>query len=167
MSNSLRIMARLLITGHQVHGLDLEDVTKDLALDWQVPLASGTGAGQVDLEFDDERSLADGANESLDLAGGLTDAFGNVLTFAKLKLLAIQNKSATQTLSVGGAASNGFVTWVGDPTDIVKIGPGAMALLICNPAGVAVTPSTGDLLKIANSAGAACIYDIVIAGTSV
>jgi hypothetical protein len=164
MTDSLRILARLLFTGKQVRTLDLETLSEEFAQDWQVPFTPGADSGQVNKQFDDERSLGDGANESLDLSGVLLDAFGAVLAFTKIKILAIKNKSATQTLSVGGVASNGFVTWVGDPTDIVKIGPGAMALLICDPVGVTVTAGTGDLLKIANSAGAACIYDIFIAG---
>lgn len=166
MVDSLRILARLLLTGRQIKSQDLEDVGKDLALDWQLPLAPGTGAGLVDKEFDDERTLADGATENLDLSGSLTDAYGASILFAKVKVLAIKNKSTTQTLSVGGAATLGFIGWVGDPTDKVLIGPGAFALLICDPVGVTVTAGTGDLLKIANSAGAACIYDIVIAGSS-
>jgi hypothetical protein len=166
MTDSLRILARLLLTGKQVRTLDLENLSQELAQDWQVNFIPGTGVGAVDKQFDDERTLADGVSENLDLSGSLLDAFGASLLFAKIKILAIKNKSATQTLSVGGAATLGFIGWVGDPTDVVKIGPGAMALLICDPAGVAVTAGTGDLLKIANSAGAACIYDIFISGSS-
>lgn len=167
MSDSLNTLVKLLIKGRQVKSLALEDIKKDFEQDWEQSFGSGTGAGNADKEFDDERTLGDAASESLDLAGGLTDAFGAVITLAKVKVLAIKNKSATQTLSVGGAASNGFIGWVGDPTDIVKVGPGAFALLICDPAGVAVTAGTGDLLKIANSAGATCAYDIIVVGTSV
>jgi hypothetical protein len=163
MTDSLRILARVLLTGTQIHSLDLEDVSKPLAQDWQMPLGPGSGAGNVNKQFDDERSLAGAASEDLNLTT-LVNAFGVACGFLKVKVLAIRNKSAAQTLSVGAAASNGFATWLGSAADVVKIGPGAMALLICDPVGAAVTASTGDLLHIINSAGAACAYDIFIAG---
>jgi len=166
MTDSLSFLVKLLLKGRQIKSQDLEDTPKSFELDWEQSFGPGTGAGLVDKQYDDERTLGDGASENLDLSGSLVDTFGVVILFAKIKVLAIKNKSTTQTLSVGGAASLGFIAWVGDPTDIVKIGPGAMALLICDPAGVAVTAATADLLKIANSAGATCIYDIFIAGSS-
>ncbi|TSA12010.1 MAG: hypothetical protein D4R73_02955 [Deltaproteobacteria bacterium] len=166
MADTLSVLVKLLLKGHQVKDQALADPRKDFELDWEQQFSPGTGAGLVDKEFDDERTLADGASENLDLSGGLTDSYGASIILAKVKILAIKNKSTTQTLSVGGAASLGFVGWVGDPTDIIKVGPASFALLICNPAGVAVTAGTGDLLKILNSAGAACIYDIFIAGSS-
>lgn len=166
MADSLSLLAKVLLKGRQIKSLDLEDVKKDIEQDWEQSFGPGTGAGLVDKEFDDERTLGDGSSENLDLSGSLVDAFGAAILFAKIKVLAIKNKSTTQTLSVGGAASLGFIAWVGDPTDVIKIGPGAFALLICDPAGVAVTAGTADLLKIANSAGATCIYDIFIAGSS-
>ena len=164
MADTLSALVKLMLKSHQVKDQALKDPKSDVDLSWEQSFTPGTGSGQVSKEFDDERTLADAASENLDLAGGVTDAFGVAVTFTKIKVLAIKNKSAAQTLSVGGAASLGFIGWVGDPTDIIKIGPGAMALLICDPAGVTVTAATGDLLKVANSAGAVCAYDIFIAG---
>lgn len=132
----------------------------------QKSLTNGTGSNQADKIFRDQRTLADGANESLDLAGVLTDPFGSTLTFAKVKAVIIENLSTTQTLTVGGAASNQFINWVGTATDTIKIPPGGV-FAICAPlAGYAVTAGTGDLLKILNSAGASCIYNVIIIGTS-
>ncbi len=164
MSDTLNALITLGLKVHQVKDLDLADAKHDLDAAWEQLFQTGTGAGQANKLFADERSLADGANEELDLAGGLLDAFGATLTFAKVKVLAFKNKSTTQTLSVGGAAANAFSAFLGDPTDVVKIAPGGFALLILDPAGVTVTADTGDKLKIANSAGAVCAYDIVIVG---
>ena len=132
----------------------------------QKEFTNGTGTGQANLIFRDQRTLADGANESLDLAGVLTDPFGTVLTFAKVKIILIENLSTTQTLTVGGATSNQFINWVGTATDSIKIPPGGFFAISAPAAGYAVTAGTGDLLKVANSAGAACTYNVVILGTS-
>jgi hypothetical protein len=127
---------------------------------------NGTGSGQADLIFRDQRTLTTGANEELDLAGGLDDPFGVALTFATVKAILIENLSTTQTLTIGGSASNQFINWVGDATDVIKIPPGGFFALTAPAAGYAVTADTGDLLKVTNSAGASCVYNIIILGTS-
>ena len=67
---------------------------------------------------------------------------------------------------VGGAGSNGFTSWVGDATDVVKVKPGGALILVAPDAtGYAVTAGTGDLLTITNSAGSTSVtYDVVIMG---
>jgi hypothetical protein len=48
---------------------------------------------------------------------------------------------------------------------VVKVPAGGMLLLYAPDAtGFAVTAATADQLKITNSAGASCDYDIVIVG---
>ena len=165
MADSLNALIRLLISATYIKDLDLADPKDVLALNFEQAFAPGTGSGLADLMFRDTRQLADGASENLDLSGSLSSAFGASLLFAKVKVLIIKNLSAAQILSVGGAASLGFVSWVGDPTDIVKVGAGGFLCLV-NPAGYAVTAGTADLLKILNSAGAVCDYDIIIIGSS-
>lgn len=141
--------------------------TKDvLSKSIQKDFQNGTGSGQADLIHQSQRTLTAGSNEELDLAGVLTDPFEDTLAFATVKAILIENLSTTQTLTVGGAASNAFVNWVGDATDTIKIPPGGFFVLTAPAAGFAVTADTGDLLKVTNSAGASCIYNIIIIGTS-
>ena len=61
-----------------------------------------------------------------------------------------------------------FINWVGDPTDKISVRPGGAFILIAPDAtGYAVTAATGDLLKIANSAGTTSVtYDIIIIGAT-
>lgn len=165
MADTLNALIRLAITATYIKDLDLGDARDPLAVTLEQAFAPGTGSGLADLMFRDTRELADGASENLDLSGGLTSAFGASLLFAKIKALIIKNKSAAQILSVGGAASLGFVSWVGDATDVVKVPAGGFLCLV-NPAGYAVAAGTADLLKILNSAGAVCEYDIIIIGSS-
>lgn len=134
-----------------------------------IPLASGTGADQADKIFSDQRTLTASATEDLDLAGGLTDAFGDAITFARVKAILIFASAANaNNVLVGGAASNQFVNWVSDATDKIVVRPGGVFCLIAKDAtGYAVTAGTGDLLRIGNSgAGTSVVYDIVIIGAS-
>jgi hypothetical protein len=147
--------------------LDLGAARAPLLVDASLNLTEGTGANQAQVVFHDQRTLAASGSEELDLAGALTDALGRTLTFTAVKALYIKAAAGnTNNVLVGGAAANGFATWAGDPTDVVVIRPGGSLILVAPDAtGYAVTTGTGDLLKIANSAGDTGVtYDIVIIG---
>jgi hypothetical protein len=137
----------------------------------RVTLTSGTGAGAADLIFSDTRTIAASGNDDLDLAGGLTDALGNVLTFVKIKGLVVTAAAGnTNNVLVGGDATSTFLTWVVAEPDAVILRPGASFALfagVADATGYAVTATTGDLLRLTNSAGGTTVtYDIVIIGTS-
>lgn len=132
-------------------------------------LASGTGANQADKIFSDQRTLTASSTEDLDLAGSLTDAFGDTITFARIKaILVIADAGNANNVLVGGAAANQFINWVGDASDKVVVRPGGVFCLIAPDAtAYAVTAGTGDLLRIGNSgAGTSVTYKIVIIGAS-
>ncbi len=157
------------VNGTYTSSKDLSTVTDPFALSNNIAISSGTGANQADLLFHDQRTIAASSNEDLDLAGGLTDSFGATLTFVKIKTIYVSAASAnTNSVVVGGAASNQFINWVGDATDKINILPGG-AFMICAPsaAGYAVTAGSGDLLRVANSSsGTTVTYNIVVEGTS-
>lgn len=130
-------------------------------------LLNGSGANQANQIFTDQRTLGISANEELDLAGGLTDAFGNAITFTKIKAIIVSAAAGNGgDIQVGGSATNGFNDWVGAVGDLVAVKPGgAFAVVAPDVNGYAVTAGTGDLLKIANTDGAASgTYDITIIG---
>ena len=156
----------LTLRGTYANVLDLLTASANFSVGKSDEMSNGTGAVDTsDLLFTDTRTLAT-TSESLDLAGGLTDSFGNALTFARVKCLLIHNKSTTvgQTVTIGGAASNQFLLFA-DATDKYVLGPNGI-FLFWEPsaAGKVVTASTGDLLKIETSASIS--YDIVIIGSS-
>ena len=146
--------------------LDLVTPQANHDITTQIDYTTGAGANGANELFSDTRTLADNTSENLDLAGSLTNAFGTTVAFARVKFIYIKNKSTTQVLSIGGAASNQFINWVADATDIIKIRPGGVFLLIAPDAtGYPVTAGTGDLLKVANgNAGSSTDYDIIIGG---
>lgn len=138
-------------------------------------LSDGVDAGEADILFTDERTVASNSNDDLDLAGGLTDAFGNTITLAKIVAIMIINKPKTSgaaanttnlTLGVGSNPVTGYMGGT-NPT-LGPIRPGGVRLLAeSDVAGLcAVAAGTADILRIANSSGAAATYQIAILGRS-
>jgi hypothetical protein len=167
------LTTRLSITAsaQQIAALDLASGSVQVAKPYTVNLTDGTAAGQANRIFHDTRTLAASANEDLDLAGVLTDAFGASLTFARIKGLIVAASAANaNNVIVGGAASNQFVSWVGAGTHTLTVRPGGVLALMAGAAdatGYAVTAGTGDLLRIANSgAGTSVSYDVILVGCS-
>ncbi len=133
----------------------------------------GTGANQADLLFIDERTVTTAANDDLDLAGVLTSAFGATITAAELVAVFVINRprsgtANTTNLTIGGG-SNPVVGFLGGTTPTIgPIRPGGFVMIGCgDAAGIgAVTAGTGDILRIANSAGASATYQIAIIARS-
>lgn len=163
---------RVNVAAKQSSALDLGSADANISKNIAISLASGTAAGQADRMFSDTRTLAASATEDLDLAGSaLTDAFGAALTFVKVKTILIKAADGnTNNVIVGGAATNGFVSWVGGATHTVTVRPGGLLLLSVGAGDLnayGVTAATGDLLRVGNSgAGTSVSYDIVVVGTS-
>ena len=155
----------------QRNSLDLTNASAPLNVEHNVLLKNGTAAGQADLLFSDRRTIAASGTDDIDLAAALSDAFGASLTLVRVKAMLISaSASNVNNVVVGGAAANGFVSWVGDATDKVVVRPGGTFLLAVGATdgtGYGVTAGTGDLLRVANSgAGSSVVYDIVLLGCS-
>lgn len=166
---ALSVSALLQLRAEQTSALDLTTASAPLNIGRQITFTDGDGAGEADLIWSDRRTLAASTGEDLDLAGGLTDPFGQTITFAKIKgLLVAAAPGNTNNVVLGNAAENG---WVGpfdadDNTIAVKPG-GVLMLLAPDAAGYAVTAGTGDLLHVANGgSGSGVTYDIVIIGAA-
>jgi hypothetical protein len=150
--------------------IDLGTSRAPQSLSRKMELGSGTGAGNADRVFSDRRTLAASGTEDLDLAGVLVDAFGATITFARIKGIVIAAAAGnSNNVVVGAAASNPWATLLG-ATHTLTLRPGAFVAVgtgAADATGYAVTASTGDLLKVANSgAGTSVTYDIHIIGAS-
>lgn len=169
MASALKLALVASIAGKYTGSNDVAAPVQTLNHASTVQLATGTTAGQADLMFTDERTLAASTSESLDLAGGLTDAFGATLGFAEIVGLLIEADAGnTNDVVVGGAASNAFLGPFADATDKLKVKPGGFAFLAAptDPAWP-VTGGTGDLLQVANGgAGSAVTYTVTVIGRS-
>lgn len=132
-------------------------------------LIEGTDAtNKANLLFSDRRTLAASANEDIDLAGVLANAFGSTITAAEVVAIFISAASGnTNNVNVTRPASNGFIGPFLAASDGVAVKPGEWQLFV-SQSGWAVTAGTGDLLNVANSAGSTSVtYDIVIVGRTV
>lgn len=130
-----------------------------------IQLTDGVAANQANIAFADERTLASGATDSIDLAGVLTDAFGATIAAAEIVAILIINKPRagspvnTTDLTIGGGTNGVFAT-----AFPLVLKPGAVLLAGAgDAAGIKiVTPGTADILTIINSAGAAAKYQIAV-----
>ena len=147
------------------YALDLSTRRDRFTRDFSIHLASGTGADQADTLFHDERTLADGANETLNLydSGSLKDSLGNDLTLETLKLLFIENTSADASLKVGGGATP--VGLFADSSDIELIKPGGYKLWFApNATGLDVTTNKNLKLEHDGTGSDDLVYRIALIG---
>ena len=136
-----------------------------------INLTHGTAADQANVLWTDERSVGSGANDDLDMNGVLTNAFGVSVAMVEIVALLVINApisgaANTTSLTIGGG-TNPVTGYLGGTTPTIgPIRPGGFVMLGTGDAGGfgVVTPSTGDILRIANSAGASATYQIVILG---
>lgn len=130
-----------------------------------INLSDGTGANQANKAYMATRSVLTAANDDLDLAGVLLDIFGNTLNLSAVKGIIIRSDPANTTnLTVSPGPSNGFLGPFGASTHTITIRPGGFFGFAAPQTGFAVTAGTGDILRIANAAGATANYIIEIVG---
>lgn len=167
MTVSLTARVNLSVVAELANSLDVGNVAYPVSWGANYALTDGAGANQANRIFTDTRTLSASATEDLDLAGVLTDALGNTLTFDKIKALIVRADAAnTNDVLVGGAATAQASAFFGDVTDAVKVKPGGTVAFIAPDAtGYDITATTADLLKVANSAGGTGVtYTIIIIG---
>jgi hypothetical protein len=148
---------------------DLGNPKQSVKISELLQFTPGTNTiGKADILFADTRTLAASASESLDLAGVLTNAFGQTITAAEVTAIFLRAAAAnTNNVLFGPAASNGFLGPWGAATDRTKVNPGDWHVLTCQT-GWAVTATTADLIFAGNSgSGTPVTYDIVILGRTV
>ena len=121
----------------------------------------GTGANQINVLFQDQRSTDD-TGETLDLNSGATlkDSFGNVLTMENLKFLYIKNTHASLVLELFGNTSLDLLIITGT-TDAIEIPPGG-EFYWSAPTALGIDVSTNVKLYIACVTAATITYDIIV-----
>lgn len=153
--------------GSLLSDVDLGSAANSVDYQKRYDIANGTSASQANMMWSDTRTINASSAEDLDLAGGLTGALGNTITFTTIKGIIIKAADDnTNNVVIGGDDSAAFINWVGDATDTIVVKPGGIFVLYDPSAGgYAVTATTGDLLQIANSgAGTSVTYDIILIG---
>lgn len=138
------------------------------AMDFVQSFADGVGANQFNLGYIAERTVTTGATDSIDLAGVLSSVLGTSFAAVELAAIAIINRAIdgtvnTTNLTIGGGSNPALGLF-----SSMILRPGAAVLASCGDAGglAVVTPATGDLLQIVNSAGASAKYQFAVLGRS-
>lgn len=135
----------------------------------------GTGAGQINQAWTDQRTLIASGSDRLDISadsGGaspvaLTNAFGDSVDFAKVCGIFIRNTSSSAIIGIFGDAADP-ATMVAAATDQIKLRPGAFVLLCCGAADATkYAVAASEVLLIANlDAGVSATYEVTIWGVS-
>lgn len=147
--------------------LDLTAATAPLTANRIQDFANGVGASQANVLWSDRRTLNASTTEDLDFAGGgLVDAFGVAVAPAKVRAVIISSSSANvQNITLFGDANS--IPLLNTAATTVTLQPGGMYVYTAPAtAGVAVTAGTGDIIQVANGAGVAITYDVIVIGTT-
>lgn len=157
------------IDARLVGAADLGNPVAPVRVNKDIDITPGTAAlGQGDVLWADQRTLAASGSEDLDLAGVLAGLLGGTVTAAEITAIYLDaDVGNTNDVQFFGAASNAFNGPLSGTTPKLTLGPGDCNLST-NKKGWTVTPATGDLLHVANSAGGTGVtYKIVLIGRSV
>lgn len=146
--------------------LDLDTATDPLLYTLTNNLSNGTATGNASQLWHDQRSLNASATEDLDLAGGVTNAFGVTVTFVKVKIVIVKASSGnTNDVQVTRKATTGIPLFMADG-DGIALGPGEFFVYGSPTTGKTITDTTDDTLTFTNSAGGTSVtYDIILVGT--
>ena len=140
---------QILLNLREETALDLSNTIDQVNMTRGKNFGNGTGANQADTIWHDNRTLADGADETLDIFdGSLTKADGVALTMSKLKGIYIRNNSTDANLEIGGAAATQLGLFA-DVSDILSLPPGGDFLMTA-PDANGIDCTTNAHLKIAH-----------------
>ena len=109
-------------------------------------------------------TIAGSGTNSIDLAGGVTNSFGDVLTFSRVNMLTVVASSTNSApVTVGGAASAAFASWLGSSSDAVIVRPGGL-LVVAAPDITGYAVGTNSVLQIVNQATNAVSVTVSVGG---
>ncbi len=147
---------------------------------YEKSLTFGTGENQADQMWHDQREITPSTGtDDLDLAGGLTNAFGETITFATIRRIVVINRGEedglggfTETdgehLLLGNGGANSFNDlFNGVDASEIKVGSGDIFVISKKLTGFTVTAGSADIFRVNHGGGSKDItYDIIIIGTT-
>lgn len=144
----------------------VRDAFPDVDMLWP----DGTGSNQADQFFYDERTLAGGANEDIDLKAlpAMPWSAPSAINMAEIRAIWIRVTDAQpDALEVKPGAANGFLGFLKDASDILVIHQGG-EMRLTNPIdGLMPVGASTKVLNFLNSHGSTALnYHILVVGTS-
>lgn len=131
-------------------------------------LTDGTGNLQAKSWWSDQRTVAAGATDSLDLFGSLTGPLGDAFNLATVRLIIIQivDPDGTKLIRVGPqGVSNAAQLCFGGVGSTVYVESDTFVILARPYGGWAITTATADLLPVKNPSASSLDYVVWIIGT--
>jgi hypothetical protein len=128
--------------------------------------ASGTAANQINVFWEDQRTVVQGGTETINIHDGAVEknGIGNVVAMDILKAIYIKNTSTALTLSLNGAAA--MVPFTSANTETIDLLPGC-EFFMSNPGTAGWAMGTNKSIKITISGGSgSCVYDIAMWGVT-
>lgn len=163
MADSVTGTLRVWIDITTERALDLTTTKDALAYHHTDTLTDGDGADEANRCWHDSRTLAGGANETIDITDPGDDALGRTLTLTRIVALIIQN-TGTVSIKLEPGASDGWTGAFADDITPIVAG-GTVAFIAPSTAGYAVAAGNKNI-KITNLDGAdGAAYDIIILGS--
>lgn len=120
-------------------------------------MANGTGSTTTaDRVYFATLTIAASGTSSADLAGGVTDVYGNTITMARVKWMFVWHTNTTTATDVSfGNATNPMANWISTATVTVKIlNNGVFIIGAPGATGYALTGGSADAVKVTNNDGA-------------
>jgi hypothetical protein len=115
-------------------------------------LATGRGSAQGNLAYWDAKELAASASQDYDLIGTLQTAFGDTVSFDRVKTIILKNTGVAGTNGDIRLIAQTFNSWCKDATDYVTVRAGGIFLLHAPDAtAYDVTATTGDTIRLTNT----------------
>jgi hypothetical protein len=120
---------------------------------YSLKLKSGVAANQQDIEYSTRRNAVNGDTD-LDLTALVHEETGQAINFAKVTgfMVVYHSTTSTEELTLGGAPTNPWITWLIATGDGVKLGAGGSMTLTSPVDGWVVTAGTGMVFRISTSA---------------
>ena len=147
------------------HLVELSMLVDTLNLSRGITFTEGVGANQVNMIFHDQRTLTDGANETLAFNdGSLINKVGIAITMDIVKAMYIKNTSSDAALIIGNATANAMLLF-GATTHTHLCKPDGEFVVIAPDAnGIDIT--SNDELKLEHDGVGTSdlIFDIIVMG---
>ncbi len=129
----------------------------------------GTGPDQINIMYRARRTVTPSTTtDDIDLAGVLTDVFGNTISFTHIKEIVILNRATVsgRDLLIGAAAANAWSQpFNGSATAQDDLWASGIWVRSAPLSGIPVTAGSSDTLRVTHNGGSDdIVYDIIIKG---
>lgn len=125
----------------------------------------GTNANQMNKWASRTASLTNGEAATFSLLGGISNAFGDALTFGRVNWISISAPAANgNDLTVGGASADPFTGWIGGAAPTATVRPGGIVAAFSPDATGYAVATNNHQLKILNAGTNTVTFNLYIGG---